>query len=273
MIAQEILFADDFSFMSSKEIDRYVTHALCHEGEASFHLAGQPFRMRKGDCIVITHGELVTDMSVSDDFRVTVLYLLGEYALKNMPKNDYDVIGKLTLLRNPVLPLTEHEREVFMEDVNLIKRRYTGTDHHFHDELVGCLTMAFCLDIYDFHARIYENPQISKQGAAILTRFIDMLKSGEYVRHREVSYYASQLFITPKYLSEICKKTSGFSANFWISRFTITGITRLLAEKDLTLKTISDNFNFSSLPYFCRYVQNLLGVTPSEYREGLTSHG
>lgn len=47
-----------------------------------------------------------------------------------MPKNDYDVIGKLTLLRNPVLPLTEHEREVFMEDVNLIKRRYTGTDHH-----------------------------------------------------------------------------------------------------------------------------------------------
>lgn len=166
MIAQEILFADDFSFMASKEIDRYVTHALCHEGEASFHLAGQPFRMRKGDCIVITHGELVTDMSVSDDFRVTVLYLLGEYALKNMPKNDYDVIGKLTLLRNPVLPLTEHEREVFMEDVNLIKRRYTGTDHHFHDELVGCLTMAFCLDIYDFHARIYENPQISKQGGS-----------------------------------------------------------------------------------------------------------
>lgn len=268
MIKQEILFADNFSFLVSKYIDRYVTHALCHEGEATFRLAGQPFGIKRGDCVVFTHGELVTDMSVTEDFRVTVLYLSDEYALKNMPKNDYGVFGKLTLLRNPVFPLTEHERKVFMDDVELIKRRYAETGHHFHEELVGSLTVAFCLDIYDFHARVYEIPQIGKQGAAILNRFIDMLKAGEYERHREVSYYASQLFITPKYLSEICKKTSGFGANFWISRFTIAGITRLLADKRLTLKSIADKFNFSSLPYFCRYVQNLLGVTPSEYRNG-----
>ena len=269
MIAQEILFADDFSFMASKEIDRYVTHALCHEGEASFHLAGQPFRMRKGDCIVITHGELVTDMSVSDDFRVTVLYLLGEYALKNMPKNDYDVIGKLTLLRNPVLPLTEREQEIFMEDVRLISRRLTEIGHRFHNDLMGCLVEAFCLDLYDFHARRYAPPQLGKQSAVILTKFLNMLKEGACEQHREVSYYASKLCITPKYLSEISKKVSGFGANAWIDRFAIVGIARLLACKDIPLKAIADRYRFSSLPYFSRYVQKQLGVPPSEYRKSL----
>ena len=197
------------------------------------------------------------------------LYLLNDYALKNMPRNDYDVIGKMTLLRNPVLPLTEREQEIFMEDVRLISRRLTEIGHRFHNDLMGCLVEAFCLDLYDFHARRYAPPQLGKQSAVILTKFLNMLKEGACEQHREVSYYASKLCITPKYLSEISKKVSGFGANAWIDRFAIVGIARLLACKDIPLKAIADRYRFSSLPYFSRYVQKQLGVPPSEYRKSL----
>ncbi|MCL1613637.1 helix-turn-helix domain-containing protein [Phocaeicola plebeius] len=62
------------------------------------------------------------------------------------------------------------------------------------------------------------------------------------------------------------KKASGFHANFWIDRFTITEITRLLCDKTLTLKEISKRMNFASVSYFCRYVMRILKVTPSEYK-------
>nr|WP_303247166.1 helix-turn-helix domain-containing protein [Parabacteroides distasonis] len=101
-----------------------------------------------------------------------------------------------------------------------------------------------------------------------MERFINLLKAGDYRNHREVSYYASRLCITPKYLTEVCKKASGFTANYWIDRFTISRITHLLSDKNLTLKEISDNMNFSSLSFFNRYVQRLLKVSPSEYRNG-----
>ena len=210
--------------------------------------------MRKGDCVIFTHNELISKIEISDDFQVTVLYISNSFSFKNIPRNDYDVIGKLTLLRNPIMSLTEREQRIFMD--------------RFHDELIGCLAKTFVLDLYDFHARIYESPSVSEQNAVLMERFINLLKAGDYRNHREVSYYASRLCITPKYLTEVCKKASGFTANYWIDRFTISRITHLLSDKNLTLKEISDNMNFSSLSFFSRYVQRLLKVSPSEYRNG-----
>ena len=94
-----------------------------------------------------------------------------------------------------------------------------------------------------------------------------MLENGIYRNNREVKYYADNLCVTPKYLSEVSKKVTGFAANYWINRYTILDISRQLRDKSLSFVRISDMFGFSSPAYFSRYVQNYLGVNPSEYRE------
>jgi len=81
-----------------------------------------------------------------------------------------------------------------------------------------------------------------------------------------VAWYADQLCITPKYLSEVTKEISGFAANFWINRYTVLEISRLLQDKSLTFVQISDMLGFSSPAYFTRYVQKNLGANPTEYR-------
>jgi AraC-like DNA-binding protein len=68
------------------------------------------------------------------------------------------------------------------------------------------------------------------------------------------------------YLSEICKKVSGEPVTYWIDRFTLKEITRLLRQKELSLTTISGRLNFSSVSYFSRYVQKRLKITPLEYK-------
>lgn len=266
---EDLIFAGNFDALMSESLYRHCTHALCQAGEVSFNMAGESFRMREGDCIILTHNELVSDIKQTDDFKATVLYIANSFAHENLPRNDYDVIGKLTLLRNPVMALAADERETFLDDVRQLEKRLESGTHRFQYELIGCLTEVFILDLYDFHARIYERPAVSEQSALLLDRFIELLRTGEYQTHREVAYYASRLCITPKYLTEICKKVSGYHANFWIDRFTITEITRLLSNKNLTLKEISDRMNFSSISYFSRYVHRMLKVTPSEYRNNI----
>ncbi|UQT35980.1 hypothetical protein M5E82_10915 [Parabacteroides distasonis] len=130
------------------------------------------------DCVIFTHNELISKIEISDDFQVTVLYISNSFSFKNIPRNDYDVIGKLTLLRNPIMSLTEREQRIFMEDIELIRRRLTDHTHRFHDELIGCLAKTFVLDLYDFHARIYESPSVSEQNAVLMERFINLLKAG-----------------------------------------------------------------------------------------------
>ena len=75
------------------------------------------------------------------------------------------------------------------------------------------------------------------------------------------------LCVTSKYLSEVSKKVSGYAANYWINRYTILDITRLLRDKSLTFVQISDLFGFSSPAYFSHYVQQHLGMKPTDYRE------
>ena len=96
--------------------------------------------------------------------------------------------------------------------------------------------------------------------------FVAMLERGDYRKNREVTYYASELCIAPKYLSEISKSITGNSANWWINRFTVLDISRQLRDRSLSFVDISEMFNFSSPAYFSRYVQRYLGESPSEYR-------
>lgn len=263
---EEIIFAQNFEALQTADMSRYCTHALCLAGEMTFRLAGHPFRLRAGDCAVFVHNELISDTMPSPDFRACVVYISYAFIYGHFPKNDYDVTGKLTLLRNPVMSLTKVEQRIFRRDFALIRERLADSGHRFHKELMGCYVEAFILDLYDFHARIYGSSPVSKRGSEIMNRFIELLREGRCRTHREVAFYAAQLCITPKYLSEVCKRTSGFSANFWIERFTITEITRLLADRHLTLKEVADRMQFASLSYFCRYVERILGMTPSEYR-------
>lgn len=82
-----------------------------------------------------------------------------------------------------------------------------------------------------------------------------------------MAHYASKLCISPKYLSEVCKRAIVQTANFWIVHYTLRGITRMLRDKTLTIVQIADKFHFSSAAYLSRYVQKYLGKAPGELRD------
>lgn len=151
-----------------------------------------------------------------------------------------------------------------------IRQRLKDKEHLFREELMGNLLTAHILDLYDIHARSQNNVQVSERITVLLRKFIELLYNGEYIQNRDLNFYASQLCITPHYLSEICKKVSGKPATYWIDRFTPQDITRLLRQKELSLTTIAERMNFSSVSYFSRYVQKRMKITPSEYKKDVS---
>ena len=263
----DLVFSYCLDEVDSDRFSHYAIHVLCKKGNCSFEMSGNSFMIKEGDFVIWTHGKLVSEIAISEDFDVTVLYVSYQFVRKNYPNNDYDIIGNLALLQNPVLTLTSKEREICDNNLMQIAYRLPDTTHTFYHELLGCLVVAFFLDLYNIHKRINSENPVSDQNALLLRRFVALLEAGEYRTNREVAYYASKLFVTPKYLSEVCKKVSGRPATFWIDRFTITEITRQLRNKKRTLTDISEEMNFSSISYFSRYVLRILGVSPTAYRQ------
>ncbi len=233
----------------------YLCHAYCYKGYCTFTFRNIQYNFQVGDCLIVIRGDLITDIKQSSDFEVDAIYVTQEFIELSTPQSNYGMKGHLALFENPIMKLTPEMQKVCMLNFNYIKERLTLTKHHFHREVMINAIQCMIIDFFDFHAELYGNNKISNQYAQIINKFLSLLEQGDYVEHRDVSYYANKLCITSKYLSEVTKQVSGFSANYWITRYTALEISRQLRNKNLTISDISDNFNFSSLSYFTRYVQ------------------
>ena len=263
----KIIITDSLSEIASEKMEGYLAHALCLDGSMAFDFNGKHFTFGRHDLMIVRKGGLVDNMRMSDDFRVMVIYINSGFVEHCTPQSNYGMKGQLALFMNPVMKLNEAQFALCLQDFQGVKYRYDTIGFVFYEESIRCAVQLMILDFFDFHAYNYGEDSITPQYAAVMNKFFALLDSGVYREHREVTYYASELCITPKYLSEICKKVSGHSANFWINRYTSLDISRQLRDKSLTFVQISDMFHFSSPGYFSRYVQNNLGMSPSDYRE------
>ncbi len=74
------------------------------------------------------------------------------------------------------------------------------------------------------------------------------------------------MFITPKYLSTICKEHSGKTANEWITEFALADIRYYLKQTDLGIKQICELTGSPTPSFFGRYVKKHFGLTPKELK-------
>ena len=131
--------------------------------------------------------------------------------------------------------------------------------------MIGRLLQIFLFDMWEIYSREIEHVKAGDTTARIFLRFQELV--GHHCKQeREVAFYSDKLCITPKYLSEVCRKVSNISASEWITYYMRHELVKLLDDTSQTLIELSENLAFASPSHFSRYVKRLLGVSPSEYR-------
>lgn len=89
-----------------------------------------------------------------------------------------------------------------------------------------------------------------------------------FKKHRAVSFYADKLCFTPKYLSSVVKKVTGYTIQEWINELVINHTKNLLKMTDKTVLEISEEMNFSNPSFFGRFFKQYTGLTPLQFRNG-----
>ena len=87
-----------------------------------------------------------------------------------------------------------------------------------------------------------------------------------YNKNRDVKFYADKLNISPKYLSNICKRVSGKSASIIINQYVIKSIKHSLIYTNKSIKEIALELNFENISFFGKYTKRVLGLSPKIYR-------
>lgn len=152
------------------------------------------------------------------------------------------------------------------DDISFDKlKEGTGLDIDELSTTIGILVMEKRILIRINHS--VENIHVYKSsGDALYERFMDLLFLHRG-KKRSVIFYASQLYITPKYLCAVVKKASGKTPTEWINEETVREIECRLCHTQATIKEIAYELNFPNLSFFGKYFKSAKGVSPKRYRE------
>lgn len=264
-----IIYSDQFQLISSAQLKGWCVHMVCLQGEGTFTYNGRPFRVKKNDAVVINAPQQVKVTGQSDDLNVEILAAPHAFLTNQLPANNYGIGGGISLYDDPIIHLSEEDAEKLVHDIRHIRDRLADTDHLFYRELMGGLALPLIYDLFYFHAKSHKPVFATDRSMYVVKQLMTLLESGRSKRYREVSYYAEQLHVTAKYLSDTVRRQTGKSVTYYIDRYTVPMIKEYLENSTLSIVQIAEEMNFTTPSYFSRYVTKHLGMSPKAYRESL----
>lgn len=257
------------TFNTSPIKSEWFVALLCIEGESTIYINNEMYSIHKND-ILLCHPQTIFEHKITNiDFKYCGFCLSPEYVkqISLISSNSWNAI--LFIENNPIIALDENESSLFLLYYNLIRSKFETESQHHLKQLIDMLLQAF---IYEFHdsmeKRIKIDPPQYNSADNLFTSFLEILVNS-YPKQRSVSYYAEKLFVTPKYLSAICKEISGETASDIITRYVKKDIENLLKQPNKTIKEIANELDFANLSFFGKYVKRIFGVSPKEYRENI----
>lgn len=251
--------------MIQDHLQHYFTHILCHSGTARFRLENQLYQIKHGDIAICLPSIGIKDLKYSRNFKATCLFVSFELMSKNNPDIGWGIKGYMFSKDNPVVHLSAADSEKCLYNFKLLREKYEDATHRFREALVNLQLQMFIMEMWNIFSKEIDKRSINNQKGSLFERFLQLVQE-HCMEEREVEFYAEKLSITPKYLTEVCKKSSAKTASEWIHNYTTQRLIILLENKQLSFTDIADTLNFSSQSFFSRYVRKVLGVSPSEYR-------
>lgn len=244
----------------------FILIGLCIKGEVMYQLDTQKQVIKPGDILIVSDRHVVDSYHHSDDMEGLCI-MMSVHFFREIIQNVSDVSSLFLFSRqHPVMSLEQKEIETFKEYFQVIKQKICDQGNHFRKDLIKTLLLAMFYDLSNIIYRVQYNDKPQTRADAIFTHFIKLVEKN-YRQERRVGWYAAQLNITPKHLSETVKNASRRTPNEWIDDYVTLELRVLLKNSTKTIKEIAQELNFPNQSFLGKFFKEHVGVSPSKYRK------
>ncbi len=247
---------------------------ICTEGRAQFEYDGVVIQIKKNDLFLYMVHSVACNFMASSDFNCRQIWF-SRSELWNINIYKTTSISDLSQLKlHPVVHLTNEEAKLFDTYFRLLCDRMKTATFELAPDIVRSLFGTMLLEFISIMRRNAEHEtkkdQQEKNNSSLHKRQIvdDFIKLVEMSdgRIRRVDEFATQLNVTPKYLSAVLKEVMNRRPSTFIMNYTMKAIEHRLRFTDMTMQEIADDLNFPNPSFFGKYCKEHLGMTPLEYR-------
>lgn len=256
------------SFVKEQQMAHYGAIIICRSGKANIQVNFDDWQLFEGAVITIFPNDVIRLMpdETEEPFLVEML--------------QYDA----AMLREASLQLEHTVYEQLRQDrcrqdspvvTNIINNMFRLLHVYFDQVGCTCISQLVLLQLkaffIGFHEYLQRNPRTTKSNGEsprmreMFNRFM-MLVERDYKLSRDVAYYASQMNITPKYLTLIVRQMTHETPKHIIDHYTILQLKLQLTASRQSVKEIAWEYHFNDESFFCRYFKRHTGLTPMEIR-------
>ena len=246
---------------------------ICTNGKVQAQMNGIQMELHKNQVAIVPQNVTVTDVMVSPDFNLKAMFLTNRI-LRSFLREKIDIWNDMMYIhRQYIVTMDEDEILFYTHFYDMLTLTIAkGKDNPLHTDVIQSLLRSAILGLCGAMMwMLSANNQLSTVNSQLSTgkshfqRFLDLLHSNDVKRHT-VESYASELCISSKYLTAVCKKNSGKTANEWITEHVLEDIRYYLKQTNLSIKQICDRLGFPNPSFFGKYVKDHFGMTPLEFR-------
>lgn len=262
----------------------YGAILICRKGKARLNVNYKDWELYEGAVITLFPNDVV-ELKVDGDFKSPQTENGDCKSLQTANSFQAEILKyNPSLLREASLQLEQTVYSSLREDrcrqdtpvvTNIINGMFSLLEVYFDQsectcisQLVLCQLKAFFIG---FHEYLQRNPQYrpdevkSYRVRELFNRFM-MLLERDYKISRDVNYYAAQMNISSKYLTNIVSQVTGHTPKTIIDQYVILQLKMHLKRTTQSIKEMAWEFHFADVSFFCRYFKKHTGLTPQQIR-------
>lgn len=247
----------------------FYTLIFLEKGSGIYHLDTETIHFEDNLVLFVKPGQINKVDKVIFE-KCIMLFFEGDFLDEFF--NDKDFILKFAYFHNPELPSFVKLDEAQFQILNNFARELRA---EIHDQTIDSIHISRSIIYYllvrlnQAYAKVYGITQQTLQNPSVLA-FLKLLEKN-LREQKTVESYANDLKISRVQLNSLCQKYFSKTATQIIRERTITEIKKTLKYDVKSFSEIAYEFNFSAPSHFSRFVKQMTGKSPQEFKDDLSN--
>lgn len=214
------------------------------------------FVVAENRCVVIPSGTIIEQMEWDAD--TTLIFL-------SFSRNDHLSSPVLCATQVTLLRLQPVQAKMFEDLYRMLRTILTDTafEPNRNECALHCVNLIGSIVARGANDNSEGGTKISRK-EEIVARFLQCVNEN-YREHRELGFYAEQLGLSLKYMSQVIYGQTGRHPSQWIKDHVILDAKTMLRSGRYSIQQVAEELNFPNQSFFGKYFKEAVGVSPKKW--------
>ena len=240
---------------------------ICVSGQLEMDIDLKHYTLTQGYTALLMTGSFFQMKSVQPGTKYIVIAITPNF-IKFMGNVKMGVEFGNQLKEHPVHQPPAQELEENISLYKALKQKLLDKTYLYKEDVAKSYFRIMLGNIFQDFARstgLEGATQSMGRKEELFMQFVEVVKEN-YIKHRNIVFYADKLCVSPKYLSSVVHIVSGKYATEWINQYVVLEAKILLRSNGVSIKDVSNRLNFANQSFFAKYFKQHTGYTPKEYK-------